>query len=421
MSDPSAVSTPQTRSGYILMAGNTYVPDDPRIIFAAESLQNMGYTVTLIGAARQRDGTVQVLQHIRGVNTIITPQMRSHHIVELARQMWQVITGRLPPTTVAHARYRTSRMSFLLFNLWVLRIGLGVPVDVVHCHDLSPLPGSWLLARLKRARLIYDAHENAPTIYGGRKGAFIARLERWLLPRANVVISAGMRLQQALEQRGARKVVHIGNWKRLDDYAVTREDIEAIRDELQIDDDDLVIVYIGTIDPSREIYPLLDAIKESPDVHLVIGGAGQLVDDVIEAAKHYPNIHWLRWVDVNRVPLYTTLADSLYCCLDVSTYTEKNYFAPAANKLFEGFAAGVPLIARRGVNEMGDILEDVGSGILLDEVTPESVCGAFQKLRDPLIAQNLRANALTARNQYNWGMAEQRLAQIYAELLSQTS
>jgi glycosyltransferase involved in cell wall biosynthesis len=318
---------------------------------------------------------------------------------------------------VASSRQRTTALSFLFFNLWVFRIGIRSKVDIIHCHDLSPLPAGWLLSRLKRTPLIYDAHENVPTMYQGRKGRFLTRLERVLIPRVSAVISAGKRLADVMPERGARRVVYIGNWKRLEDYVPDNRRMDALRQQYGITGDSIVISYLGTIDPTREIHVLLDAVRQSPDVVLLIGGRGLLQDDVITAAQGAPNIHWLGWVDSSEIPLYSLLADAIYSVRNDRDFPELNYIAPAPHKLFESFAAGRIVIAKRGVNEMGDILEELQAGILLDEVTPKTLIAAFEQLKDPESRRALEQKALKAREQYNWNVAEERLAHLYALLL----
>ncbi len=400
----------------VLMVVNSYAPDDPRVIFTAQSLVQMGYQVVLVGAARQRSGDVPVYHEVNGVQVFITPMVPSLHPLKLISAMWALLRGKHGEITLSSPHIQTGIVSMLFFNLWIVRVGLGRRFDVIHCHDLSPLPGCWLLAKVFRKRLIYDAHEDAVTMYGGGKGRAITRLERWLLPGVDQVISAGIRLIPALKERGAKRVELIGNWKRLGDYVVSPDKIAAERERLGIKPGDFVVTYIGTLDPSREILPLVDAVSESSDVKLIIGGRGILQGEVEQAAQKSPNILWLGWVNLMDVPLYTHMADVIYHCRAMDKFQEKNYIAPAANKVFEAFAAGKPLMASRGVNEVADILEETGAGYFLDALTAESIKAALDDLKAPATRDALNDAARKARDLYNWGIAETRLAEIYSRL-----
>lgn len=395
---------------------NGYAPDDARVIFGAMSAVRLGHEVFLLGAARNSQRVVPSRQNIEGVNVVIVPVARNWR--EGIRAVWRIMFGKMDEEVQADARHQTNLISMIIFNLWLIRFGLGRSIDIVHCHDPSPLPGAWILARLKRAGFIYDAHEDAPTFYTGRKGKCIAALERFFVKRADVVITVGERLVQALQSRGARCVVHIGNWKCLQDYAIPPETIAQTRAHHGIPDDAVVISYIGTLDPSRELRPLLAALETRPDIHLVIAGRGLLMDEVIQAAKSCPNIHWLGWLPLADIPRYTVCSTAVYCCLEKQEYQAKNYYL-TPNKLFEAYAAGVPLIAVRDNSELHHLLEQSGAGILLDEVSVEALHEVFDRLKQPDLLLPLRENAKQAGQKYNWSVAEERLSQVYARLARQ--
>jgi glycosyltransferase involved in cell wall biosynthesis len=404
-----------TGQQHVFMVVNTYAPHDPRVIYSAASLTKLGYVVSLLGTARQTTKDLPTRQKIDGVNVFIVPVAYGYNPLRLLAALWQLLTGN-PGAIQSGQKQMTSLASLLILTLWILRIGLFQRINVVHCHDLSPMFACWLLARLKRARLIYDIHENVPTMYSGRKGRWMSRLELFLVPRVDVVIAAGERLAKLMRtERGARQVVHIGNWKRLEEYDIAEECIHAMREKLHIPYDAIIITYIGTVDPTREILPLLEAAAQAPDVHFILGGRGLLEAEVIAAAGRHANMHWLGWVALRDIPLYSKLSDALYCC-----WTSEHWAAPAANKIFEAFAAGCPIIITRGVNEISDIVEASGAGILVDDVTPESLVIAFRQLRQDDLVNDLKQKSLRAREVYNWSVAEERLAAIYAGLLGES-
>lgn len=396
----------------VLVVYNGYAPNDPDAVYSAQSVNAMGYSVHLMGTARQNKEPIPTSQQIGSIRVTILPfQCRLN-----LQWLWRWLLASLPPTVQPADNSVSTFISIILFNLWVLRVGLQQRYTVVHCHDLAPLPACWLLGRLQRGRVIYHAREDFPTRYRGRKAVIVERLERWLAPRADAVISAGIRLKAVLEGRGARDVVHIGNWKRLEDYDVSASSIQAKRQAHGIRDDEIVIVYIGTLEPTRELLPLLDAVARRPDVRLLIGGRGTMQDAVQARAQQHPNITWLGWVPLAEVPVYTLLANALYCVLAKGEYTHENERCPSANKLYESYAAGIPLIARRDINEMADELRTNGAGILVDDASFASLSAAFDLLRDRELISRISQRALAEAQKYNWAEAERRLRHIYDRL-----
>lgn len=354
----------------------------------------------------------------------LVPVVSSKNPLRLLKALWRLVRGDPGTITEAPTQRTTNAVSLLFLNLWLLRLGLRLCPDVVHCHDVPPLLAAWLLARWHRAAFIYDARESVPDLYTGLKGRATTWLESALLPRADTVITVGERLKQALLRRGAKQVIVIGNWKRLEDYAPDADQLQAARARLGLSDRQLTVVYLGTLDPTREIRPLLQAVAATPEVHLLIAGRGMLEAEVKDAAAHCPRIHWLQWVSHADMPLYTLLGDALYYCLrPPQDYQDglsggNNYYS-APNKLFEAFAAGKPIIAVRGIGEIGDILEQIPAGILLDAVTPETLKTAFQRLQDPQLVNQMRQQALYGRQLYNWSLAEERLLALYSQLSSE--
>jgi glycosyltransferase involved in cell wall biosynthesis len=140
-------------------------------------------------------------------------------------------------------------------------------------------------------------------------------------------------------------------------------------------------------------------------------------DEIKTAAERAKNIRWLGWLPIAEVPVYSKLADVIYCCISPQA-RQAQYVTP--NKLFEAFAAGKALIAHRGVGEMSDILARFPAAILLDQVTPEALVNAFQQLQNRETLQQLQRAALEGKEQFHWGVAEERLTTIYRELLSPT-
>jgi glycosyltransferase involved in cell wall biosynthesis len=406
-------------SPHVLMVVNTYAPDDPRVIYSAASLVKMGYAVRLIGAARRLEKPVPARQQIDGVDVWVTPVITAQNALSgFMQSLIQIFRADLHQPITQFHRGKSGILSLLLFSLWVLRLGLfGPRLDVIHCHDLSPLAACWVLARLKRARLIYDIHENVPTMYAGRKGAVMTRLERFLVKRVDYVVAAGERLAEAMPERGAKQVMHIGNWKRLSEYALDDAALDQLRQRWNLPPDALIVSHIGTLDSNRELPPLLEAVSQRPDVHLLIGGHGGDAEKAIQAAENFPNIHWLGWVPLVEIPAYTLISDVIYYCRSPQHYGGSYELAPAPNKLYEAFAAGRPLIVRRGVGEVGAILARIPAGILLDDVNAETIQAAFDQLRDPLTRERLQAAAHEARKRYHWGVAETRLQDVYTALL----
>ncbi len=396
---------------HVLMIANAHVRDDPRVMVEAAALVNDGYSVQVIGAGRI--GGKPTHESVQNVCIVNVPMVVSWNPIDLLREAWRLLLGDVGQITDGESRRRNSRLATFFFSLWVLRIGWKIPANIVHAHDAPQLPEAWFLAWVKQAKLIYDAHEDALG-YFGRIGALIEKL---FISRVDVVITIGDRLAKVLRERGARKVVIVGSWKRLGNYQIDPAKLETLRGELELPPG-LIICFYGTLDGIRYLPELLAAVEASPEITLLIAGKGPLADTVIASSKLSPNIRWLGWLSYDDVPIYTCLADVVYSPVNPEAFKQAYYVAP--NKLYEAFAAGKALIAQRGVGEMGEILERIPAAILLDNFQIETLKETFKKLQNSKILGVLQQNALEGRKQYNWETSQERLFSLYADLVNKT-
>lgn len=390
----------------------TYIPDDPRVSAQARTAVEGGYAVDGMGIALYNGHSG--IQTQDGVHVTTVPVV--HQLSQVAPNLAYVLRGRVPERPVApEAPLPSNALSLLFFYLWVLRLGLFRRYDLIHAHEHQAMPVAAVLATLKGCAWVYDAHEHVPgnrRTFTTRKARLAVRTEAALLRRASAVITVGERLARDLRERGAQSTVIIGNWKARDRFEVTEAQLAEKRAAYGLDSFRLVVAYFGVLNEERQVDVLLDAMPHAPDVALLLAGRGDLRERAVACAQEQSNIIWLDWLNLEDVPLHTMLADVVYACLkEVSGNPE--YMAP--NKLFDAFVAGKALIARRGLGEIGAILETVPAAVLLDEVTRQSLLDAFDRLKDPAVLGDLQANAREAAEVYNWDVARERLYALYAD------
>ncbi|RMG88336.1 MAG: glycosyltransferase [Chloroflexi bacterium] len=392
----------------MLVYGNAH--RDPRVRQSAEELAANGYEVDVFGVALQNVSSG--LSTVNDVHIYILPLVNRLSVA--FKQLWPLMRGRMPQW---NGGTRSSGLAILFYWLWVLRLGLVRRYHIIHCHEHQPMPVAWLLARMKRVPWIYDAHEPLPAnrTGRGRKASMAIRIEEAFLRRADAVITVGGRLAKELRDRGAKEVVVIGSWKRLEQFRLPTAVRQEIRQKLNIPQDALAVVYIGVLQPDRRIAPLLEAAADAPDIHIIIGGYGPDEPLVTDMAQQHTNIHWLGAVPLDDVARYTAAGDAIYYCLNPNAHIAY-YSTP--NKLFEALAAGRPVIALHNVGELSDILEDVGAGVWLNHPTKENVLDAFEQLRDPARHAALQEAARKGGDRYHWGIAAQRLLDLYGRLMA---
>jgi len=167
----------------LMLLTNAYDPD-PRVRQEALALIGMGCRVRLLAWDRDlRSAPVQVMEG-----------------VEIERVF----------LASAHGRGTTQLFFYAWLYLKMLWRGLRTSFDVVHCHDLDTLPLGFLMGKLKRKPIVYDAHESFPDMLDGsvhpavRRG--LVHLENFLIRRVDLLITVGEKLRRHFEERGPCRI-----------------------------------------------------------------------------------------------------------------------------------------------------------------------------------------------------------------------
>jgi glycosyltransferase involved in cell wall biosynthesis len=288
--------------------------------------------------------------------------------------------------------------------------------DIVHCHDFDTLPLGYLLSKQKKAKLVYDAHEsyvdmliNVPIWL--KKAVY--KTENFLLRRIDLLITVGEILKENFEKRGVQHSCVVGNWKDPDEFKFPQEILEEEKQRLHILNGKLVISFIANLGKERQVEQLVEAVKGTPEITLVVGGKGPSEGIVEDAAGQHPNIIYLGYVNPSKVPFYTALSDIIFYGFDPSNPNAK-YSAP--NKLFEALAAGKAVLTG-GFGEIGRIVKDTECGLIIKKFTREEIRKNLSTLKPEIVSRFKENSKKNSLEKYNWQNARAALLDQYNHLL----
>ncbi|HTP36073.1 MAG TPA: glycosyltransferase [Candidatus Acidoferrales bacterium] len=376
----------------LMLLTNAYDPD-PRVRQEALALIRMGCRVRLL--AWDRDLKAPAAECMEGV--------------EVKRIF----------LASAHGRGTTQLFFYAWLYLKMLWRGLRTSFDVVHCHDLDTLPLGFILGKLKRRPIVYDAHESFPDMLEGNVPRAVQRglvsLENFFICRIDLLITVGEKLRRHFEERGSRHSVVVGNWKRLTDFSRSERQNLEVRRRFAVPENSLLVVCITQLLRDRKIEELLAAIEERPDIYLILGGKGVLEETVTQAALANPRIRFAGFVSGKQIADYTCAADVVYYGFDPGN---PNARFSAPNKLYEALAAGRPLITG-DFGEIADVVREARCGIVLSEYSPLAIRDALDVLSNREARNSMAANAaLFGRTSLNWDKGEETLHREYSRFLT---
>jgi len=360
----------------LMLLSNPFLPD-PRVEKEAKALASAGHEVTVLAWDRRGDKE---------------PTFNGHG--------FQVLRV---PTRLAKGRFFIGLPSFSLRAIWK---GLRSDCQVVHAHDFDTLPQALMIAKVKGAKLVYDAHEHyakmvmldMPKSVADRIDACESRLVR----QANLVITANELIMDYLrpDVKGKGAVV------------MNCIDLPEMPAKVRPGRDKVLLFYGGTMEPGRYILELLEAVRKDERCVLRIAGRGRFEPQVKEAANQCPRIVFLGFLDQEAIIRETLAADAVVSLLDPSN---ENYRIATPVKLLEAMAVGVPVITTKGTLT-AQIVDEEGCGISL-EWSDEAFEAALDKLFDPSLWEQMSSRGReAAESKYNWGIMKQRLLQAYEGL-----
>lgn len=394
-SSPSVPTAPPrsvAKSGprVAMLLSNGCAPD-PRVEHEARALAAAGADVTIFGW--DREGRLPVEERRDGY--------RVHRVRVVSEHGLGSAQALVMPRVWRDLRAAARRMQ----------------PDVVHAHDLDTLPAGWRLARESRAALVFDAHESYPDMLASNVAAPIKGvcrvMERFLVRRVDLLVTVGERLREHYERMGASRTVVSGNWRDpLPSDRASRDDRIARRRRLGVGDGEVLVCFIANLTPERQLQPLLDAVRNTPGVHLAVGGRGCGADVARRAAATCDRIHFLGLVEPCDVPRWTAASDAVYYGFDPRN---RNARFSAPNKLFEALAAGVPVLTGY-FGEIGEVVSETGCGIVLPEYDVASIHSALQSLQVPRHLAELRRFAREASTRYSRRLADASLLHGYEAL-----
>ena len=318
-----------------------------------------------------------------------------------------------------HGRGSTQIIFLLLFWIKALIKALSKKIDITYCHDFDTLPLGYTISRLKKTKLVYDAHESYVDMLANNVSPLIKKIisvaENYLLKKVDLTITVGDILKESLIKKGALQVMVVGNWKQLTDFQFSAKVLEEEKTKLGIPKDALVVSYIAHLNPERKIEPLLRSIENEEDVFLVVGGRGPIEKIVRNSAQKHKNIIFLGFVHPLKVPFYVALSDVVYYGFDKNN-PNAQYSAP--NKLFEALAAGKAIITG-DFGEIGHIVKKYNCGLILKDYSIEEIKKAINILKNKNYLIEIQNNSLKiAEKKYNWQMAKENLIKAIDKLLN---
>ncbi len=388
-----SIGKPTTRSQkkVILVRANDVSPD-VRVEKIAGSLHTMGYTVKVLAWNR--------------IDTLPLKETRTFGEIQRIHIPANYDLGiKLFPKLV---RFWVSVFLFLMKEEY----------DVIHACDFDTLLPSLLAAKIRGKKIVYDIFDfyaeggNVPKIL--RPG--IRMIDTACMHAVDKVLVVDEVRLPYLPASIQKKTEIIYNSPS--DIYTTVKTLAGNFPRIPIKKDGVFrVVYSGNLIDNRYIIDMVHAVSKMNSVEYIIAGFGPEAyrEKIVSAAEKANNVFYIGKNSSHEESLaLEATADVLFA---LNSTAIANNRMMSANKLFEAMMLQLPVLVNKGTS-MEEKVTRYNCGIIIDNVTEESIAGAIEELRkNPDQAKHLGKNGREAFLQhYQWNYMEEKLKTIYTAL-----
>lgn len=277
-------------------------------------------------------------------------------------------------------------MGFAVSSFFVA-LTLG-KADIVITTCPPPLinPFGWLIAKVKRAKLVYDVRDIWPDVawemgsfdHNSKYSKVFEAVRNFMLKHADLVtaVSPG-KVTKLQNYEPKATVIHIPNG--LDEKFIHNKENPEIIERYELGKH-FNCVYIGNLGLAQGLKRLLEIAEKAktayPDARFLLFGSG--VEE--EELKQYVKEHGLDNVSfLGRLPnsdIYTVLK---YADMSFVPLVNENLKDSVPTKMFEALGVGCPILLA-AVGDSADILAECGLGISASPSDTEGLWKAFGKM-----------------------------------------
>ena len=274
--------------------------------------------------------------------------------------------------------------------------------EIIHTHTFK----AGLIGRLVRGK-----HKHIHTFHGhlfedrsfsGLEKKIITLIEKWLAPRADVLISVGHNVGKELREEGigvGQKWVSIAPGVE----ALTLLEQSDARKSIGVNESEMLIGWMARMTSVKNPNLLLQVASRLPDVQFVMAGGGDLLETIKSNAP--TNVKVIGWAD----------AATFWSAVDIAISTSDNEGMPVA--LIEAQLAGLPVIATN-VGSNSEVIQDEVTGLITSR-SVDALVGAVNRFTS--LPSLIRTQGDKGRERASKEFSLEKMIRSHADLYREVS
>ena len=301
------------------------------------------------------------------------------------------------------------------FNFRLFFFLIFKKADMLISNDLDTLLPNYLVKKIKKIPLVYDAHEyftEVPELVNRRHIQGIWKfIERKIFPNLTDVITVNDSISDLYYNDYGTRPHVVRNIPRRSQSLRT-----ATRKSLGLPDDNYIIILQGSgINVQRGAEELVEAMQFVDNTILLIIGGGDVINllkDMVNKLDLKNKVIFKPRLQYNQMMQYTAIAD-LGLTLDKATNLNYKYSLP--NKLFDYIQAGIPVLSST-LPEIEKIITKYEVGDFIPNHNPTNIAQKINHiLNNQALITKWKKNCSFAAEKLTWENEEKILKEIYSK------
>jgi glycosyltransferase involved in cell wall biosynthesis len=274
--------------------------------------------------------------------------------------------------------------------------------EIIHTHTFKAGIIGRLVSGTHKRIHTFHGHLFEDNSFSGLEKKIITLVEKWLAPRANVLVSVGLNVGKELREAGigvGQKWVSIAPGVE----ALTLLEKSEARKSIGVNESEMLIGWMARMTSVKNPNLLLQVASRLPDVQFVMAGGGDLLETIKSNAPE--NVKVIGWAD----------AATFWSAVDIAISTSDNEGMPVA--LIEAQLAGLPVIATN-VGSNSEVIQDEVTGLITSR-SVDALVGAVNRFTS--LPSLIRTQGDKGRDRASKEFSLEKMIRSHADLYREVS
>ena len=329
-----------------------------------------------------------------------------------------VLVGRELPTSLAldsrsykqhrlRCIFHKGKLFYIEYNIRLFFYLLFHRAAIISAIDLDTIIGCYWAAKIKKAKVVYDAHEYFPevpeVVRRPRIQAFWRWVERIYVPRMDAVYCSTESIAQVFNTMYKIQASTIRN------LPLRQLKVDTIKAQA------IYIIYQGALNEGRGLEYLIDAMEDI-DIELWLVGDGDISKQLKEQVRRLGLSAKVKFLGYVKPELLKAITANAYIGINLLEKKGLSYYYSLANKFLDYIQAAVPQVCI-AFPEYKRINDEYNIALLIEKPTIEDIKeGLLRLLSDTALYNTLQLNCVSCGMILCWENEEKKLIEIYERI-----